>query len=160
MDTTLNPKQTDMRHGLVADADQELARAYEQITRADEQLVRAEDQLSKLEHDAAPRHRLARMNRRGRAVRGFTGLLLAAFIGIAAMVSQSSYGDTARPIIARWVPQYFPSSSPALENRAARAHAVAAPEQPAAVVAASPQPAALAQSAPEGAAPTTAGLSP
>jgi hypothetical protein len=160
MDTTLNPKQTDMRHGLVADADQELARAYEQITRADEQLVRAEEQLSKLEHDAAPRLRLARMNRRGRAVRGFTGLLLAAFIGIAAMVSQSSYGDTARPIIARWVPQYVPSSSPALENRALPAQPGLATVQAAAVDTASPQPAALAQSAPEGAAPTTAGLSP
>ncbi len=118
MDTTLNPTQTGMHHGLVADADQELARAYEQITRADEELAHAEQQLSRLEQDAASRRRLVRMNRRGRVVRGFTGLLLAALIGIAAMVSQSSYGNTARPIIARWVPQYVAFSSPAPENRA------------------------------------------
>jgi hypothetical protein len=89
-------------------------------------------------------------------------------IGIAAMVSQSSYGDTARPIIARWVPQYAAFSSPAAENPAllvqpglAIAQAVvdtalpqASPQQ------ASPQPAILAQSAPEGAAPAAAGPSP
>jgi len=58
------------------------------------------------------------------------------------------------------VPQYVPSSSPALENRALPAQPGLATVQAAAVDTASPQPAALAQSAPEGAAPTTAGLSP
>jgi len=48
MDTTLNPKQTDPPHVLVARADEELAHAHEQITRADEQIARAEEQLSKL----------------------------------------------------------------------------------------------------------------
>ena len=172
MDTTLNPTQTGMHHGLVADADQELARAYEQITRADEELAHAEQQLSRLEQDAASRRRLVRMNRRGRVVRGFTGLLLAALIGIAAMVSQSSYGNTARPIIARWVPQYVAFSSPAPENRAlpaqpgvAIAQAAAVDSQQASPQQASPQPASsqpalLAQSAPEGAAPAAAGPSP
>jgi len=46
MDTTLNPKQTDPRHVLVARADEEFAHVYEQITRADEQAL-------KLGHDAA-----------------------------------------------------------------------------------------------------------
>ena len=118
MDTTLNPTQTRMHHGLVADADQELARAYEQITRADEELSHAEQQLSRLEKDAASRHRLVRMNRRGQVVRGFTGFLLAALIGITAMVSQSSDDNTARSINAKWVPQYAAFSSPAPENRA------------------------------------------
>jgi len=169
MDTTLNPTQTGMHHGLVADADQELARAYEQITRADKELAHAEQQLSRLEQDAASRSRLVRMNRRGRAVRGFTGLLLAALIGIAAMVSQSSYGNTARPIIAKWVPQYAAFSSPATENRAlpaqpggatAQAAVDTASPQQASPQQASPQPALLAQSAPEGAAPAAAGPSP
>jgi hypothetical protein len=41
MDTTLNPKQTDPRHVLIARADEQLAHAYEQITSADEQIARA-----------------------------------------------------------------------------------------------------------------------
>jgi hypothetical protein len=39
MDTTLNPKQTDPRHVLVA-REEEFAHVYEQITRADEQLLK------------------------------------------------------------------------------------------------------------------------
>jgi len=50
------------------------------------------------------------------AVRGFTGLLLAACIGVAAIAWQSSYGDSAKEMIARWVPQRVVSSSPPLEN--------------------------------------------
>jgi hypothetical protein len=104
MDTTLDPKQTDPRHVLVARADEELAHAYEQITRADEQIARAEEQLSKLEHNAA-RHPGNRPSLGGRAVRGFTGLMLTACIGVAAIAWQSSYGDAAKEIIARWAPQ-------------------------------------------------------
>jgi hypothetical protein len=47
MDTTLNPKQTDPRHVMVARVDEELAHVYEQITRVDEEIARAEEQLSK-----------------------------------------------------------------------------------------------------------------
>jgi hypothetical protein len=53
MDTTLNPKQTDPPHVLIARADEEFAHAHEQIARAGEEIARAEEQLSKLEHDAA-----------------------------------------------------------------------------------------------------------
>ena len=106
MDTTLNPKQTDPPHVLVARADEELAHAHEQITRADEQIARAEEQLSKLEHDAA---RPAVPGKRPLfdrpAVRGFTGLLLAACIGVAAIAWQSSYGDAAQEILASWAPK-------------------------------------------------------
>jgi hypothetical protein len=133
MDTT---QQADPRHVLVARADEELAHAHEQITRAGEELARAEKQLSKLEHDAAPRNR--RLFDRP-AVRGLTGLLLAACIGVAAIAWQSSYGDAAKEIIARWAPQRVVTSSPPLETP--------------------PQPALLAQSAPEDVAPTAA-LSP
>ena len=49
MDATLNPKQADPRHVLIARADEELAHAYEQIRQADEQIARAEEQVSNLE---------------------------------------------------------------------------------------------------------------
>src|SRR3981189_3254624 len=102
MDTTLNPKQTDPRHVLLARADEELAHAHEQIARANEEIARAEKQLSKLEHDAVPGNRPL-FDRP--AVRGLTGLLLAACIGIAAIAWQSSYGDAAKEILARWAPK-------------------------------------------------------
>ncbi len=131
MDTTLNPEQTDPRHVLAARADEELAHAYEQITRAGEELARAEERLSKLEHDAVPGNRPL-FDRP--AVRGLTGLLLAACIGAAAIAWQSPYGDAA--IIATWAPQRVVTSSPPLENPG------------------------LAQTAPEDVAPTAAALSP
>ncbi len=149
MDTTLNPKQTDPPHVLVARADEELAHAHEQIARAGEEIARSEEQLSKLEHDAARHpsdHPQTRMNTfrpavpgnrplfDRPAVRGFTGLLLAACIGAAAIAWQSPYGDAA--IIATWAPQRVVTSSPPLENPG------------------------LAQTAPEDVAPTAAALSP
>src|SRR6266849_5606687 len=129
MDTALSPKQTDPRHVLLARADEELAHAHEQIARANEEIARAEKQLSKLEHVPGNRTLFDRP-----AVRGFTGLLLAACIGVAAIAWQSSYGDAA--IIARWAPQRVVTSSPPLENPG------------------------LAQTAPEDVAPTAAALSP
>src|SRR5882762_11041588 len=117
MDTTPNPKQTDPQHVPVSRADEELAHAYEQITRAGEEIARAEEQLSKLEHDAA---RPAVPGKRPLfdrpAVRGFTGLLLAACIGVAAIAWQSPYGDAAKQIIARSAPQLVLTSSLSLEN--------------------------------------------
>jgi hypothetical protein len=78
MDTTLNPKQTDPRHVLVARAEEEFAHVYEQITRADEQLLR-------LGHDAArPVVPGKRPSLGGQAVRGFTGLMVTACIRVAA----------------------------------------------------------------------------
>jgi hypothetical protein len=149
MDTTLNPKQADPPHVLIAQADEELAHAYEQITRADEEISRAEEQLSKL--DAARRG-----NRRsfgGRAVRGFTGLTLTACICVAAYVWQSpSYGVAVRQIIARWGPQLVPPSSLTLESLPAQPNPPTV--QAAAAKTAPPQPAPLAQ--PDIVAPTAA----
>ncbi len=141
MDTALNPKQSDPRHALVARADEGLAHAYEQITRAGEEIARAEEQLSRLEHNGARRTvQRKRPWYRGPAVRGFTGLLLAACIGAAAIAWQSPYGDTAKEMIARWTAQGVVTSlppespelsaqpnPPALEATAART----ASEQPA-----------------------------
>jgi hypothetical protein len=117
METALNPNQTAPRHVLLDRADEELAHAYEQLTRAGEEMARAEEQLSKLEQDAAstaaPRKR---SSIGGQAVRGVTGLVLAACIFAAAMVSRSSHGDTARQIVARWAPQLVATASLPLES--------------------------------------------
>jgi uncharacterized membrane protein YccC len=167
METTLSPKQTDPPNVLVARADEELTHAYEQITRADEEIARAEEQLSKLERDAARHpsdHPQTRMktfrpavpgNRPSlgmRAVRGFTGLLLAACIGVAAIAWQSPYGDAAKQIIARWALQLVLTSSLPLEKPGLPAQ----PSLPTVQAAA----AKAAPTAPEDVAPTAAALSP
>jgi hypothetical protein len=140
MDTTLNPNQTHPHHVLGGRADEVLVRAYEQITRADEQIARTEEQLSRLERDAArhpsddPPTRRSNFRpaippnrpRGGRAIRGFIGLLLAAFIGVAAIAWQSPYGDAVRPLIARWAPQ-LAATSPAVQAVAKPAPLLPAP---------------------------------
>jgi pyruvate/2-oxoglutarate dehydrogenase complex dihydrolipoamide acyltransferase (E2) component len=172
MHSTMDPKQTDPFNVLVARADEELAHAYERITRAAEEAVRAEEQLSKLERDAARHssdHPQTRMNTLrpavpgnrpslgGRAVRAFTGLILAACIGVAAIAWQSPHGDAAKQIIARWAPQLVLTSSLPLENPGPPAQPSPATAQAAAAKAAPTQP--VAQTAPEDVAPTVA-LSP
>jgi hypothetical protein len=164
LDTTLDSKQTDPPHIMVARADEEVVHAHEQITRAHEEIGRTEEQLSKLEHDAArhpsdhPRTRIntfrpavptARPSLGRRAVRAFIGLTLTACIGLAAIAWQSpSYGNAAKQMIAEWVPQSVLTSFPALPARPA--------VQPGAARVAAPQPAPPAQAAPQGVAPTAA----
>jgi hypothetical protein len=159
MDTTLNPKQTDPRHVLLARADEELAHAYEQITRADEQIARAEEQLSKLEHKAA-RHPGKRPLFDRPAVRGLTGVLLAACVGVAAIALQSPYGDAAKLIIARWTPQLILTSSLPIEKRGLPAQPSPSAVQVAAAEPVAAQPTPLAQTAPQDVAPTAAPVSP
>ena len=175
MDTTLNLKQTDPQHVLVTRADEELAHAYEQITRADEQIARADEQLSKLEHEAAgypSDHRQTRMNKLraavpgnrpslgGRAVRGFTGLMLAAGVCVAAIVWQSSYGDAVKQIVARWAPQFIATTLRPLENPGLPARPSPLAVQAVAAETAAPQPAPLAQTVREDVVPIVAALSP
>ena len=98
-----------------------------------------------------------------KAVRAFTGFLLVACVGVAAIAWQS-YGDAAKQIIARWAPQLVLTSSPPLENpglpEQPNPPTIQASAQGSAAKAAPPQPAPLAQTAPEGVAPTAAALSP
>src|SRR6266446_5527923 len=174
MHSTMDPKQTDPLNVLVARADEELAHAYERITRAAQEAVRAEEQLSKLERDAArhpsdhPQTHMHtfrptvpgnRPSLGGRAVRGFTGLMFAACIAVAAIAWQSPYGDAAKQIIARWAPQLVLTSSLRLENPGLPSQPSPPTAQAAAAKAAPTQPAPLAQTAPEDVAPTVA-LSP
>ena len=168
MHSTLNRKQTDPQSVLFARVDEALAHTREQIAHADEQL-------SKLDHDAArypsdhPQTRrntvrpAVRGNRSplgGRAIRGFIGLLLAACIGVAAIVLQSSYGDAAKPIIARWVPQFVPTSSQPLENPGLSAQPISPTARVVAAQTASPQAAPLARTASQDVVPTAAPASP
>jgi len=158
MNSNLNPGQTDPR---------DVARATEQIVRAlnpkqtdQPDVQRATENLSKLKHGAARRtsdpQRPAGPGDRPSsrwAVRGFIGLLLAAFIGVAAIAWQSSYGGAAKQIIASWAPQ---SSSLPLENPVQPAQPSPPAVQAAAANTAPPQPAPLAQTTPEDVAPIDA----
>jgi predicted FMN-binding regulatory protein PaiB len=152
MNSTPNPTGIDPNDVLVARADERLAHAYEQIALADEQLVRVTEQISKLEQQNAPRQFSAvpaRPSSRERHVlRGLAGLLIAACILVAAFVSQSSYGEAARPMLARWAPQLMSASS--LSTR---------PGAPSVQLAAA-EPAPLAQAASQDAAPTVAPAAP
>jgi hypothetical protein len=161
MDTALTPKQSDLRHLLIARADEELAHAYEKITRVDEQIARAEEQLSKLERDVArPAVPGKRPSLAGQWGRGFTGLMLTACICAAAFVSQSSYGGAAKQIFARWAPQLLPTSSLLPENPGLSAQPSAPTVEAAAATTTPPQPAPMAQTPPEDVGPTADALSP
>ena len=108
MNSKPKPEAIEPNNSFITRADEQLARVYREITSADEQLAHVTEQLSKLERDNA-RHPLAARgrgrSRGGPALRGLTGLLMAACIFAAAFVLQSSYGDAARLTIARWAPQ-------------------------------------------------------
>ena len=121
MDSTVTPKSPEMPRSTEADdvltarADERLAHAYDQIARADEQLARLTEQLTRMEQDSVqhpiPVMMAKRPSRGHPALRGFAGLLAAACIAGAAFVAQSSYGDTVRPVIARWTAPYLGSAS-------------------------------------------------
>jgi hypothetical protein len=167
MHSTLNPQQSDPQRVLIARVDEELARTREQIAQADEQL-------SKLMRDAArnpsdhpqshtntvrPAVRRNLPSPGGRAMRGFIGLLLAACIGVAAIVWQSSYGDAAKRIIATWVPQLASTSSQPFENPALSARPISPTAPVVAAQTASPEAAPLGRTASQDVAPTAAPVS-
>jgi ferric-dicitrate binding protein FerR (iron transport regulator) len=95
MNSKLNPGQTDPRD--VARATEQIVRALNPKQTAQPDVQRATENLSKLKH--AAERRTSDPQRPGgpgdrpsgrRAVRGFIGLLFAAFIGVAAIAWQSS----------------------------------------------------------------------
>jgi hypothetical protein len=145
MDSVVNPKPVYAPNVLSARADDELTHAYETIKSADEQIARVSEQLSKLEQDDARR----RQSRGRPALRGLIGLLLAAFICGAALLSHSSYGDAARSMITGWAPVRAAASTepqtepvpPAQPGPVAdqRAEADSAPPQPAPSVQTKPE---------------------
>jgi hypothetical protein len=81
---------------------------------------------------------------------------LAVCIGVAAIGWQSSYGDVAKEIVGRWVPQRVVTSPPPLENTGLTAQPSPPTVQAVVEKTTSPQPPLLAQAAPEDVAPTAA----
>ncbi len=88
----------------------------------------------------------------GRVIRACIGFLLAVCLAVAASL-WPSYGDAAKQIVARWVPQFALTSSSPQDN-------AGLPEQPAAVQASAAKAEPPAQTAPESVASTSATLSP
>jgi len=93
-------------------------------------------------------------------LRALVGLLLAACIVAAALVSQSSYGGRARLVIARWAPQLVSAPSLPSENPPFPAQPAPSTVRVATAEAAPPQATRLAQTAPQDAAPTAAAALP
>src|SRR5215212_8284294 len=92
---------------LIVRADDVLNARADYHADADEQFARVTEEGSSLE-PAAAHHSSAELppTPRGRPwLRGIIGLVLAACIIAAAFVSQSSYGDAAKLLIARWTPE-------------------------------------------------------
>jgi hypothetical protein len=106
--------------------DDEISLTYQKIRSVDEQIARASEELSRLERQA-PRKRPGGTA----ALRGIIGLLLAACIGAAALIWQSSYGDVVRFRLAGWVPIHVGMSSPSEADSTAPAQPSLAAAEPA-----------------------------
>ena len=161
MISTPNLEAAEADNVLAARADERLAHAYQQIARADEQLARVTEQLAKMEHDAtrsgAPRRNRSRV---GRAVRGLIGLLLAALIIVAALASQSPYGDAAKVVISQWTPELISTLLIRSEKSQLPAQPGPSPVQLAATETAPPQATPTAPAHAQDLAPTSAPTSP
>lgn len=173
MQSTPNPNQTDPDDVLVIAPDIVLVARADRADKAHDAINLASDSQTHMAPDfsagpsvlpvdttfraAAVDDVQVRGDRRsvgGRAIRACIGFLLAICIAVAASVWQS-YGDAAKQIVARWVPQFALTSSPPQDNPGL-------PEQPgpAAVQASAAKAVPPAQTAPEGVASTGATLSP
>lgn len=159
VNSTPNPNST--KDPLLARGDEQLARVRERIASADEQIARVTEQLSSMERAGAsnsspgPGPQL----RRGRsALRVLIGLLLAACIVLAALVSQSSR-DGLKPILARWAAQLVSTSSSPPNNPPFSAQPGPSFQQVATAEVIPPQAVPLPQIGPQDAAPTAAGTS-
>jgi hypothetical protein len=147
MDPTMDTKQT--RDALLSRADEQLAHVYEQIKSADDQLALMEAELARQEPEAPRSH--SRRSRDRPWLRGLVGLLLAAYVGAAAFVSQSSYGDA----VAQWTPQLVSALTQPLEKLV-----LFTQPDPSSVQLAAAAPAPPAQIAPHDVTPTAVPVSP
>ena len=113
MHSTPGPKQTDSHDVLVARVDEEFANPRRQLARDQEQVSKPERDTARYPSDPQiPANRFRPAVLRGSII----GLLLAACIGVAAIDSQSTYGDAAKSMIAQWAPQ-FALTSPQLSEK-------------------------------------------
>lgn len=88
-----------------------------------------------------------------RAMRGAIGFLLAVCIGVAGALWQS-HGDVAKTIVAKWVPQLVPTSSPPPESPVLAEQPSPSAVQTSEATTAPPQPASVAQAVPDSTAST------
>jgi hypothetical protein len=172
MQSTLNPKPSDDPHDvlmvapdivLVAPTNEELSKLAHIIRHPSNPQARTEPDFSEsppgppfppvdTTFRAVPSDR---PSMGARAMRAFIGFLLAVGIGIAAAVWQTN-GDAAQQMIARWVPQLVPTSSPPPENPGLAGQPDQAAAQASAAASAPAQPTPPAQAASEGVAPVAA----
>ena len=118
--------------GALARADDQLAHVYEQLARADEELTRVSEQVAKMERGAAPPPSAGpgpQSPPARPALRALVGLPLAAGIIVAALVLQSSYGDEAKLVVARWAPQLVSTPSLPPENPPLPAQSAPSPDR-------------------------------
>ncbi|MEO8319716.1 MAG: hypothetical protein ABI561_15460 [Bradyrhizobium sp.] len=164
MNSTPTPKETEPAP--IGRADERLSHAHEQIASAGEQLTRLSEQLAKMERDAAHpppagpgQQSPPAQSSPGRPLlRTLAALPLAACIIVAALILQTSYGDGAKLVVARWAPQLvstpaLPPEDPPLPAQPAPSTVQVAATEPAPPQATSPQATFLAQAAPQDAAP-------
>jgi uncharacterized coiled-coil protein SlyX len=138
MTSTPGSKETETQDASAPRGDERLTQAHEQIKRADEQLSRLTEQLARMEREAAPAPSTGPAPQSPAAagpappppqkmprLRTLVALPVAACIIVAALVLQSTYGDGAKLVVARWAPQR--ASAPALPPEDSPAPAQSAP---------------------------------
>ena len=121
------------------------------------------EQLARMERDSArpPSAGPSPQSPLGRpGLRALVGLPLAAFIVVAALILQSSFGGGAKLVVARWAPQLVSTPSLPPEKPSFLAQPAPSTVQVAAAEAPRPQATLLAQTAPQDAAPTAAATPP
>ncbi len=158
MHSTPNPKQIDSSDVIVPPTGEKHASEYGEMGRED--LARALELFSQ-RYAADPQNTTSpppAVNRGSRlsfgrpALRGFIGFILAACIVVAAFAWQSSYGDEAKQIVARWAPKLVPNSSLTPEKPVASAQPSARAAQVATAETALPEPVPRSQTASQDAA--------
>jgi len=125
MTSTPGSKEAETQDASAPRGDERLTQAHEQIKRADEQLSRLTEQLARMEREAAPPPSTGPAPQSPPAaepappppqkmprLRTLVALPIAACIIVAVLVLQSTYGDGAKPVVARSAPQR--ASTPAL----------------------------------------------
>ena len=163
MNSTPTPNEIEPHDALVARTDERLVHVHEQLARADEQLARVTEQLAKMERDSAPPSSAGPSSQspfRRPWLRALVGLPLAAFIVVAALVLQSSFGGGAKLVVGRWAPQIVSTPSLPPKNPSVPAQPAPSGVQVAAAEATRPQATPLAQTAPQDAAPTATAAPP
>jgi hypothetical protein len=120
-----NPKEPYQLDAMVARLEEANARAREKLARVDETVFKSDQDVAG--HPSAQQKPPAVPDRQSSRRPTFLviGLLLAASACVAAFVWQSSYGDAAKLIVARWANALLPQSAPLAKTTSRDAPAAA-----------------------------------